>query len=114
MDIAVALGDADLVSVVERLTDPDAVATLIGPDTHQRWHDTIVEHAVSLLSGGDYWGPRRPCPLECPPSGRQPVQRAGRPATDDGPATRAHMGGFGKAVAPGLDLAPDPSAPRRN
>lgn len=58
MDIAIALGDADLVSLVERLTDRDAVATLIGPDTHQRWHDTIVEHAVSLLSGGDYWGPR--------------------------------------------------------
>ena len=67
MDIAIALGDAGLVSLVERLTDPAAVAITIGPDTHQRWQDSIVEHAVSLLSGGDYWGPRRPCPRECPP-----------------------------------------------
>ena len=36
MDIAIALGDAGLVSLVERLTDPDAVAITIGPDTHQR------------------------------------------------------------------------------
>ena len=67
MDIAIALGDAQLVALVERLTDPDAVATLLGPDTHQPWHDTILEHAINLLSGGDYWGARRPCSRDCPP-----------------------------------------------